>query len=365
MITFITGVPGSSKTLNTIKMVQEEWGETDRPVYYAGIKDLSLDWIEIQYDDVKNWRKDIPEGSIIVIDEAYNAWPRRSNNKEVPQSIVDLATHRHGGYDFYIITQKHTSVDHGVREQVGRHFHYERAHGWESARRWEFQKAVDPDDYHEREVALKQRVKFDKSYYGVYKSAEVHTFKKKVPKKIIAIAALLVITLGLGYSVLSNPLSSSDKFEASQYDAIPTERHLGQTGDNGRIRLESIPADELYIETWTPRVDDIPYSAPAYDKVTEVKTYPRPQCMYHIKKDVCSCFTQQATPLDISYPQCMNIVENGWFNPFVDESQESEGGERAQALAARATLTEPDPQPRITIIDSASEVAANAYPPRS
>ena len=350
MITFITGVPGSSKTLNTIKMVQEEWAESDRPIYYAGIKDLALDWIEIEYDDVKNWRKDIPEGSIIVIDEAYNAWPRRSNNKEVPQSIVDLATHRHGGYDFYIITQKHTSVDHGVREQVGRHFHYERAHGWESARRWEFQKACDPDDYHERETALKSRIKFDKSYYGVYKSAEVHTFKKKVPKKIIAIAALFLITAGLLYSVLSNPLSSADNFDAAQYDPIETDSTSPRSNRVNHTVIETRSEDEDYLYKWTPRIEDVPYSAPAYDKLTEVKTFPRPQCMYAIKKNECSCYTQQATPLDISFPQCMNIVKNGWFNPFLEEEQEREGGKREQALASRDPLPEATPQTPVTYL---------------
>ena len=325
MITLSTGTPGAGKTLNTIKLVDQEC--QGRKIYYRGIRDLTLDWEEISNDDCLHWQK-YPDGSVFVIDEVQQVWPNVPSNKPSPLSVTDLDTHRHRGFDFYIITQKPTMVDFRVRGFVGRHYHYERAFGWNGTRQLEFQKAVsDPDDYHTREESQKKRLKFDKKYFGVYKSAEVHTGKPRIPKVLYYFAAALIATFAFGVYAYN---SIQDRQELPEYNQ-PGQSDNSPFGPNSNFLNDDRPMNpDEYIASYQPRVSDLPFSAPAYDEVTEVKTYPRPQCLYRPSKDICKCYTQQATPLSVSYTQCRNIVANGWFNPFRDESEEEGGG---QALA--------------------------------
>ena len=83
-LNLVTGKPGASKTLNTIKDVEKRRIEEARPVYYHGIKDLILPWIKM--DDSEKLEEDetlitphswwnAPFGSIIVIDEAQLHYP--------------------------------------------------------------------------------------------------------------------------------------------------------------------------------------------------------------------------------------------------------------------------------------------------
>ena len=329
-ITLVTGVPGSSKTLNTIREIDKEWGESGRPIFYFGIKELILPWTELTIDQVNAWW-DLPTGSVIVLDEVQQVWPGRPNNRPVPEAVQRLDTHRHGGYDFYVITQRYTMVDHHLRGFVGRHLHFERQFGFEGAKRSEWQKCVDPEDFNVKDEALTTRVKFDKKYYGVYHSAEVHTVKKRIPAKVYGILGLIGLVGLLGWSVLGTAREYGDPADQLVNDDSPIRIIPNQE--------EWRPGNQVnYSEQWTPRVPDVPHSAPAFDQVTEVKTFPRPQCMYHHRTDRCKCFTQQATPLDISRATCMNYVHNGWFNPYLDEE-----AQRAEALADRAPDNDPQP----------------------
>lgn len=321
MITFITGVPGAGKTLNTLKMVNEEWGKSDRPIYYRGIRELKLPWEEITDEQVKEWYN-LPDGSVLVVDECQQIFPNRSANRPVPDGVARLDTHRHRGFDFYFLTQKPTMVDFGLRGFAGRHFHFERGYNREATRKLEWQKAVDkPDDYHTRQEAQTTRVKFDKKYYDLYKSAEVHTHKPRIPRAFWFFIAACLGTATFG-AVAYNSITERTE------DAPQEQTYYDEIGHSGPIRIGAAPDPEPgaltmaeYASQWTPRIPDIPHSAPVFDELTVVKQIPRPQCMLHIKSNACQCFTQQATPLDLTHDTCMNIVKNGWFNPFAEDGE--------------------------------------------
>lgn len=324
MLTLITGVPGAGKTLNTLKTVETEWGKSDRPIYYRGIKELSLPWTELSDEQIKKWY-DLPAGSIIVVDEAQQVWPNRPANKPCPESVSRMDTHRHQGIDFYVITQKPTLVDFQLRAFVGRHFHFERGYNREGTRRLEWQKSVDQTgDYHERQEAQVSRVKFDKAYYEKYKSAEVHTHKPRIPKKFWYFVAALFFTGAAGvYAYTSISARQEPGFVQGQ-DFRPDQYGPIGTTPVPRGSPDAPLTESEYIDRWKPRVRDMPFSAPMYDEVTEVKTYPRPQCMLNERTKECQCYTQQASPLDISYQTCITIVRRGWFNPFMDESTDNQ-----------------------------------------
>lgn len=341
-ITLVSGRPGAGKTLNTIQQVEKEWGDSERPIYYVGIRDLKLDWNELQYEDIHNW-EEYPHGSIFVIDEADLAFPARPHSKQVPSFIQELARHRHKGMDFYVITQKPTMVDHGVRAHVTEHIHYERRFGMDRSTRFIWNKAVDPDDYHSRqEVQSKKNIKFDSKAFGLYHSAEVHTVRKSVPGRVWAVAALFLAIAGYGafflMSVNSEPAYAIEESNSTDLKSLPEPIRR-----EGRVYLtgDDLEADDAYLDQWQPRVKDVPYSAPAFDGLTEVKTYPRPQCMHDIRRNLCRCYTQQATPLDISYGACMKMIEGGWFNPFREENVQGGGAAGAGELASRASSDTP------------------------
>lgn len=359
MITYITGVPGAGKTLNTIKLVNDEWGDSDRPIFYCGINELTLPWTEITYEEVIDWQS-LPDSSIVLVDEAYQAFPRRSHTKQVPPHVEALARHRHRGFDFYIITQKHTAVDHGLREYVGRHIHFDRQNGFNSCRRFEWNKAVDPDDYHNKETATVQRISFPKEYYDKYKSAEVHTFQKRIPRKMVYIGVLALVCVALLYRVFTKDYGTVMPENVDINSESSWTNPLVNRAQDGNYLTDA----EYYAAQWTPRIKDIPHSAPVYDKITEVKTIPRPQCIHRPKVASCKCYTQQATPLELSDQTCLSIVRNGWFNPFIDENEDTNKGgrKREKALASRAPVDDIEDENTFPVITLQGETRRDRVP---
>lgn len=361
MITLITGAPGAGKTLNTLKLVQHEVGDT-RPIFYAGIVDLQLPWQEKSYHELQDWRS-LPDGSAIVIDEADQWAPVRGNKGTAQEFITELARHRHRGFDFYIITQKPKMLDHHLRGLVGRHLHFERAFNRNATRQLEWQRCVDdPVDYHARQEAQTSRVNFDKDYFAVYKSAEVHTHKPRVPRKayfilgamgVVVVCSVLLISRLSGSDPEPYAVKDPDSARSSVFDyppdSTPIARGFSLGGDDPAMTREE------YIASWEPRLPDFEHTAPAYDGVTEVKTFPRPQCIYSHRSGQCSCFTQQATPLNVSNAACRQIVSGGWFNPYRDESPQiaatgPQGGGVKGEGAAPLTPPDEDSKPRIVML---------------
>lgn len=360
MITLITGLPGAGKTLNTLELVESEWGDSGRKIYYAGISELTLPWEMIEPEQINEWEK-FDDGSIFVIDELQRVWGSRAHSKPKPPAVAALDTHRHRGFDFYFITQAPTLIDHDARKMVSRHIHVERAFGFNRSRIIEFQQCEnDPRDHFAQQQAIIKNKAFNTKYFNKYKSASIHTVKRKIPKKLIIIILGMVILGGLSLNFAlkmgARKLAPNDPVEA---DPVTYEQFYSS---NSFVEDErDYISREEYLDMHTPRVSGVPHSAPIYDSVAVVKTFPRPQCVERIQFRTCSCFTQQATPLDIDYDTCMDYVHKGWFNPFIDEEAEKKR-EREQALAA-ATLVREDTQkprkPRITYLGDST-----SYPDR-
>jgi zona occludens toxin len=83
MIILFGGPNGQGKTLNAIKFVNEDSQFQHRPIYYHGIDNLKLPWIELDEVQVKDWW-DLPDGSVLFVDEAYKFFPKRPNGSKTP-----------------------------------------------------------------------------------------------------------------------------------------------------------------------------------------------------------------------------------------------------------------------------------------
>ena len=356
MITLITGVPGSSKTLNAIDLVQSDPAFQGRDVFTYNIKGLTLPWQTLDADEAKRWF-DLPHGSVIILDECQDLFPPEKFGSKVPEHISKLNTHRHLGIDLVLITQHPKLIDTKVRRLVGQHFHFKRQFGMESATRYTFQEcADDPNDFFALKAATKTRKKFNKKLYGVYKSAEVHTHKRKIPWQLWGIIVLAAVVGYMIYSVVANYGKRDTSTNTSNATTQAAPGPLGSASLPGNPVPNNPPRDgqtltkEQYIEHWTPRLQGVPHSAPAYDKVYEVRDFPRPQCIQRQSDSSCHCYTQQATPLDIAQDRCEAIVANGYWDPTREPvnaqqaanrgggqaTQTSQGGDQQGAQTAHA-----------------------------
>lgn len=337
MIYLFTGAPGSSKTLNVIKTICEDSTFKGRDIYYHRIKELKLPWISLDDNEVKEWDT-LPDGAVLVVDEAQYLMPVRDPRKPLPEWILKMSEHRHKGYDLIFMTQSPNLLDAGFRRFVGRHTHIERIFGLESAKWLTWEKCVtEVDDHFKRKEAVIKRVGFDKKYFGTYKSAEVHTHKRKIPAKVFIPFIALFFLIAL---VIHFVNSWGDRIDTTIPESItaPMENIAGAIKSNTvsvNSNSGSLTVDQ-YIEAHTPRIPDVPWSAPVYDALTVPKTFPRPQCIRfnrgYDSPPVCKCYTQQATPLEISDRACNRYVDNGYFNHTKpDNFSDFQGGDSAQA----------------------------------
>jgi zona occludens toxin len=321
MIYLITGLPGHSKTLNAIKFVDETF--KGRDIYYSGINELTLPWIET---DPRLWHE-LPQGSVIVIDECQRVFPPRKQASAIPDYIQQLETHRHGGYDLVLITQHPNFIDHHVRKLVETHHHYLRQFGTNTVFRYEKTGCFDPNSTNDKNAAVRKVLRIDQSYFGKYKSAEVHTVKRRIPMVIYLPVLFLMLSGFMVWLFLRNmtpePAPQATATQDQQVAAAP-----GQVLDG--LKKRDIVTAEEYLELQTPRIPGFAFTAPVYDGLREPKAYPWPNCV-NSRVRGCRCYSQQATRLDVSQQVCHEIINRGLFDYAKDSEQAGAGTAPAAA----------------------------------
>ena len=202
MITIRTGLPGAGKTLFTVHdyIARPPLGSAPvREVYVSGI-DLVPDSVPfIPLDEPTRWM-DCPAGSLVIIDEAQRFFRNRPPGAPVPDYVAALETHRHLGIDLVLVTQDPMLIDKHVRRLAGEHFHAKRTFGLSSITMYRWQRCVDdPLDFHTKKEAEKVRRKYPKKIFKCYKSAEIHTVKRKIPFRVWATFAVLLALGPIGW----------------------------------------------------------------------------------------------------------------------------------------------------------------------
>lgn len=228
MIELITGTPGAGKTLMCVsrvlrpmvgaKVADLEGVEHERRLCIGGITDLLLPHVPVtvrSFDPEKgaepsdgrerkpgdppladvemcghNWWQWCMPGDVIVIDECQRLFRPMASGRKLPLFIAMLETHRHYGVDFVLITQ-HPQLIHGnVRSLIGKHRHVRRLFGGlqRMVYEWDQCSAVD-----RRRDANATPWRPDKSAYGLYKSAEIHTKSAfSIPLPLIVAGVMLI-----------------------------------------------------------------------------------------------------------------------------------------------------------------------------
>lgn len=415
MLFLRTGLPGGGKTLNTIKDLDEEHQadpkdptkrlhkEPDHPdlpprtIYYSGIPELKIDklksnWVEFETPD--KWYEQ-PDGSVIVIDEAQRVFGT-DGSRARPEKVARFETHRHQGLDIHLITQHPSLLMTHVRKLVGKHINYLRPYGRDKGIfRHEYEFCIDsPEKRSNFKQSQEEKISLDPHYFGLYRSATVHTHKKITPsyiKKIpLYVAGVLVpvgLIVALGWYIVGEAKSDQEKLRSQ---APATEN----AADGSPVQPMAVAAaikTSDFIGSREPRLDDLPSSAPRYDDLTKPKDFPRLVCassedprtvararnrgqsigLQDGKEYVCQCYTQQVTKVSTSPEFCLTVVTNGMFDdtrqPPSYASGNSRGGlntspsalpptaamERGRAAASQQSAT-----PVVNIIPD------NEYPSR-
>lgn len=305
MIVTITGVPGSGKTLWSLVWVKAKAEKENRPVFYSGIKDLSLPWTEL---DPEKWME-VPPNSIVVIDECQRVFRPRMHGSVVPKYVAELETHRHLGIDLVFITQHPLLIDTNVRRLCGLHFHVVRKWGMQSATVHEWPTIKENCDK-SRDDSVRHEFRYPKAAFAYYKSAEVHTYKARVPYHVWIIAAVPFVVGYAGWRIYHNWFPSA---KAGEVSGIVTKASPAGGSQAAQAAKTGPLTTEQFLEAHQPRVIGLAHTAPIYDEVTRPREAPYPAACVHSAAKGCHCYTQQGTKLDVPLGLCQSIVSGGFF----------------------------------------------------
>ncbi len=346
MITLITGLPGACKTLYTLNFVKQKAEKEGRPVFYNGIPELTLPWEQLE--DPEKWHE-LPEGAIIVIDECQRVFRPRSSSAAVPVHVEKFETHRHKGYDVFLVTQHPMLLDGNVRRLAGQHFHCVRTFGMQRSTIHEWQSVKENCDK-QRKDSVRHEFSFPKEAYNWYKSATIHTHQARIPAKVfflLAVPFIIAFAIWYMYHLYQVKAHPEKDVKAPETEQVKTASTGGASSPGQNSARPGSPGSQSktrgeYLADYEPRLPGFTHTAPVYDKVTTPVEAPIPAaCVMPTKKtEDCRCYSQQATRMPMDSGTCKQIVENGFFVAWQQKQPEQ----------SRPVSVPAEREPRITLI---------------
>jgi zona occludens toxin len=341
MLTLITGAPGAGKTAALVSLLSEL--SKGRAIYVNGIPDLKIPHQTLE--NPQDWMGEVPDGSIIVIDEVQRVWRPTGPGQKVAPDIAALETHRHRGLDFYIITQGPKLVHSNVRALVGRHVHL-RDIGFLGRWWYEWPECNDNCAQAWKNAPIKKRYKLPKAIFGQYKSATEHIKPvRSFPVMVVVAIAALCGTVGLAYY-------SYTRVMARNATVAPTT----QTAQTGMQTQTGSPPGQVSAPVFlddrvafVPRMTIKPESAPAYDSLRKVVNMPLVSGAV-CSKAGCKCFTQQGTNAGLSSDDCKAWMNDRPFDPYTTPQAAVEALQRSDGRMPLGTSTQEAPARPIDVL---------------
>jgi len=346
-ITFVTGYQGHGKTLFALAELERCQREEGATIYQMNVNEPDESRFPPLPVPLSEWMT-LPANTVVLVDEAHkdNAIPQRL--KETPPPwLKEMAEARKRGIRFIFCTQAGEDVDVFIRRRCARHIHVERKGGMAGAMLYDHPGFFDVKNPAARGAAVKRPVKYPEGIFGAYASAKEHFIKRKIPVKVWAGIALLVIALpaAIIYAVVSGA-SLGDMGEGSAAPVAssapaPKPRRESSDGLMPDRRVSWTTADE-FIAAHTPLVAGIPWSAPVFAN-RKPTAEPDILCIMSQMEDGgtrCSCFTEQVTRLNVPPPVCRAYAMGGVYNPYRPRLNDGRGGG-----GQGANEVAPDPAP--------------------
>lgn len=341
MLHLITGANGAAKTLNTLRWVRDLQLKENRPVAYNGRFEVVpggelADWKKI---DFKDWQNE-PDGTIFFIDECHNDLPLRAASAAPPQHIAMLAEHRRRGFDFFLITQHPQNIDSFVRRLIGSpgwHRHLKRTFGADMVSVLEWP-AVNPqcEKNGSGKTGTVTTKLFPKEVYGWYRSASLHTGKKKIPWRVWLLAACVPLVPALFYFGFNRVLPEAKPVEPLTLSAAHGQGAMQPSGP-----VVKTAAD--YVADHRPRIAGLVHTAPRYDAITAPTRAPVPAACITMKSKGCKCYTQQGTMLpEVPTELCESVVKGGYFLDFEPNGQQAQMAQPQPVQSTPQAAKEPE-----------------------
>lgn len=369
MLYIRTGKPGHGKTLNTIREVDQKAFAEGRVVYFHNINGLKPEQLKaswFSFDDAEKWFE-LPADAIIVVDEAQGWFGARDPRARPPEHITRFETMRHQGHEVHLVTQDPRYIDVHLRRLCNGHIHYWRVFKSQQLLRFESEVVVEKVEVKSSfKDADKKTLRLDKKYFSVYTSSNAqHHFQVKLPTKFILAGCVVLAGGFLVYRALDLAAQKATPAEPGAQVEQPGIADQVKSSVGSLInpvvgsKSDGAITREKYLALRTPRVPDIPSSAPIYDELTKPKTYPKLSCVLssdeeYIERNrrryrvveagersyICECFSQQGTYHKTSFSYCKNMVEYGSFDP----ARPDPGSQRQALIADRQQRQAPNPQ---------------------
>lgn len=303
MITLFTGSPGAGKTLSLVDFLSKLDGS--RPLYVDGLNGLTLPHTVV---DANNWHLELPDGAILIIDEAQRVWRPRGSGAKVPDSVAALETHRHRGIDVYLTTQAPALIDSNLRNLVGRHVHI-RDTGIMG--RWWYEWPEVSSGMTWKTCINKRKLTLPKKAFSLYLSSSLHVKPVRgVPRLLIFVAVGIVVSLvlmGLVYRTLtrsSQPIGGKVATSSISTAAVPP---------SAPVPVRRVPDESTDFKA---RAFGRPWTAPAYDELRTVVAMPIITGAICVNGS-CECYHHKLIIYDVSPEACKSWAAKPSFNPYV------------------------------------------------
>lgn len=364
-----------------------------RPVFYANVE-LTVDgWAEFDPLNVESERSagsyheyrysGVPDGALLLIDEARFVFSQNQKGKDLPHVLL-LTTHRHAGYDIYIVTQHPVDLPAEVRRRVEDHVHLKRRSKKNGAQLFRWRDGEIGDIVNGRVKNANRgsisAYRYKKEVWNAYKSSTIHNVKSESwPWYVWAFPVVLLIMAGFAWAASDRLANMGGDFVE---DADSGVASLGPASVNGNgtagpdlspegLALARATDGLVYLNERRPAVAGVVDSAPIYREKLTVESVPRLQCVLFGHKQlpelrqvaneierfpvggVCRCYSQQASLLDVPESLCRDVVRRGYFEPALPDT----GLQLAGDSPAERPGAEPDDYQRAG--DRASDMAAS------
>lgn len=339
MIYLFTGNMGTGKTSRVVSMILnnedglfkmklEDGTEVDRPLYFCHIDGLDkrkFNAHELTEEEIMSapLRDIIPQGAVLIVDEAHYTYPVRAAGRPVPPYIQELTELRHHGHTVILMTQHPSQLDVFVRNLVSRHTHLERkAVGM---KQYTWYKCVTSLDNPAGVTGVESSSwKPPKEAFKYYKSSSQHQkFKKNIPLAVWALVAIFGFMAWKGYNVYQIYKQGSGQVEEVQSVSDSSSSDQQAINETDQPKIQQDINSNLKPEDFVPTLTEKPESKPIYDNVRQVKTFEYIAGCVEGGNSGCTCYSDQGTPLkEVTKAMCKDYVRNGLpFNPYKDKTQ--------------------------------------------
>lgn len=350
MIYLFTGNMGTGKTSRVVSMILnnedglfkmklEDGTEVDRPLYFCHIDGLDkrkFNAHELTEEEIMSapLRDVIPQGAVLIVDEAHYTYPVRAAGRPVPPYIQELTELRHHGHTVILMTQHPSQLDVFVRNLVSKHTHLVRKAVGMKQYSW-YNCVTNLDNPAGVAGVESSSWKPPKEAFKYYKSSSQHQkFKKKIPLAVWALIGIFAFMAWKGYNVYQiyqKGTGQQEQVEPQEASASQPQMELPtETEPTAKIDNSLNPTDFI------PTLAEKPESKPLYDSVRQVKTFERLAACIDGGKSGCTCYSDQGTALkEVTKAMCKDYVKNGMpFNPYKDPSPTAQASPAPQSLPA-------------------------------